>query len=284
MLEVRRSVTLSLKLLRPLVDREHPSVYLAEHFLLDTVCVLKRLRHRSPLPLIAERLQWLQHPHVCRVMEFGDDGEAFCLVMKLVEGSTLHSLLQRHGRLPLHRAVTLIRQLCDGLHAMHSMGLCHADPKPSNVVVGHLSGMGECVTLIDFGITTLLASEVDEIHPKEAVPIPGTPAYMAPERFHNTGSVASDLYAAGVVLYRLLTGELPFRASTVDEYRMQHEQAPLPLERLRERCPSVTPAVVDILQAALAKQPENRFVSAAEMRDALRLDFAPALVLPEWSE
>ncbi|HKY33037.1 MAG TPA: serine/threonine-protein kinase [Candidatus Polarisedimenticolia bacterium] len=148
------------------------------------------------------------HPHVCRVYDVGEvNGEHF-LSMEHIDGEDLASLLRRIGRLPEERAVQVARQICAGLAAIHEKGILHRDLKPANVMV---DGRGS-VRITDFGLAAVAGDVPDRFKGS------GTPAYMAPEQLAGEeASVRTDVYALGLVLYELFTGQSAFEAETLQE-------------------------------------------------------------------
>ena len=198
------------------------------------------------------------HPTVCRVYDVGEiDGEHY-LSMEYVDGEDLASLLNRIGRLPKDKAVELSRQLCAGLAAAHEQGILHRDLKPANVMI---DGRGRA-KITDFGLAGLPESiESGEI-------MLGTPAYMAPEQLAGREvSIRSDLYALGLVLYELFTGNRAYRAdSRVDLMRQQNEHTPATPSSLVD---GLDPAVEAIILRCLDPEPANRPVSALAIAAAL---------------
>jgi serine/threonine-protein kinase len=228
------------------------------------------------------------HPHVCRVWDVGEvDGQDF-LAMEYVDGEDLASLLRRVGRLPEDRAVRMARELCAGLAAAHGQGILHRDLKPANVMV---DGRGH-VKLADFG----LAAAIEDVAGTDVRS--GTPAYMAPEQVEGREvTVRSEVYALGLVLYELFTGQVAYPARTLAEAAQRGETPPPrassqvegldpTIERAIERClesdPALRPATAaavaaslpggDPLAAALAagETPSPEVVAAAGPRGGLR--------------
>jgi len=205
----------------------------------------------------------VSHPNVCRVYDIGErDGEHF-LTMEFIDGEDLASLLRREGRVPHERGIELARQLSSGLAAVHEQGILHRDLKPHNIM---LDGRGR-LRITDFG----LAGFAEDL--KNAESRAGTIAYMAPEQL--TGrkvSVQSDLYALGLVLYELFTGQRPFPARQRDELvRMQKEQSPAPPTSLVE---GMDPCVEAVILHCLERHPADRPRSAEKVTAALPADTA----------
>jgi serine/threonine protein kinase len=192
------------------------------------------------------------HAHVCRVYDIGEaEGRRF-LSMELIEGEDLDSLLRRIGRVPADRAAEIGVQICQGLAAIHDGGILHRDLKPANIM---LDARGR-VRIADFG----LASVVEEVDEHDA--LQGTPAYMAPEQINaKQVSIQSDLYALGLILYRLLTGK-----TATELYRMRAQSAPPPPSTLAGGVP---PAIDAIIARCLAPEPRLRPASAREVAAAL---------------
>ncbi len=197
------------------------------------------------------------HPNVCRIHDVGEaDGRLF-ISMEYVDGETLTSLLRRAGLLPLERAVGIARQICDGLEGAHDQGILHRDLKPGNLM---LDPRGR-VRITDFGLAVLAKSSASAVRG-------GTPAYMAPELHSgHEATVASDLYALGLVLYELFTGERVFEATSPEELaRLHSEAAPTPPSTLAH---DLDPAIEEIVLRCLEKDPGNRPTSAQAVAAAL---------------
>jgi eukaryotic-like serine/threonine-protein kinase len=241
-------------------------VYRADDLKLGQPVALKFL----PARLAAERT-WIErfyaevrharqisHPNVCRVYDVGEiDGRHF-LSMEYVDGEDLASLLRRIGRLPGDKAVEIARQLCAGLAAAHDRGVLHRDLKPGNVM---LDGRGRA-RITDFGLAIRAEDE------KGGAEVGGTPAYMAPEQLAGKGgSVQSDLYALGLVLYEVFTGRKAFEAATLADWRRKHseEQPTAPSTVTKELDPAVERAILRCLE----KEPGQRPRSAASVAAAL---------------
>ncbi|MBM2812876.1 MAG: Protein kinase protein [Chloroflexi bacterium] len=224
-----------------------PAMYAEESTFLDRF-------HREAV-LIAG----LRHPNILTVFDSGEQDGTTYIVSELIEGGTLADLLK--GALPLDQCIRLLKPVASALDYAHTRGVIHRDVKPSNVL------MAEDGTpiLSDFGIARMI--ETDARLTQTGVGI-GTPEYMAPEQaMGHTVGPAVDTYALGVVAYQMLTGSVPFASSTPLAVAVAHVRDPLPLPR--ERNPSISVAVQDVLLKALAKDPAHRYAAPSEMIAAL---------------
>jgi eukaryotic-like serine/threonine-protein kinase len=218
----------------------------------------------------------LSHPNIVRTYEFGTWRKVYFITMEMLEGHDLEHLLEeRGGTLPIGLAVRLFRQGLEGLGAAHAEGIVHRDVKPANMFV--LRGAKD-LKLMDFGIAK--AADATSGHTATGSVV-GTPAFIAPERLRGKTEfgAAGDLYAMGVVMYRALTGVLPFVGSDVASLFMQVlEKEPAPPSSLN---PDLSRAVDRVIMRLMAKDPRDRYGSCGEARGALdeawddlkRLDF-----------
>jgi serine/threonine protein kinase len=192
----------------------------------------------------------LVHPHIVRTYDVGDSPEGPYLVQELLNGRTLSTLLL----LSPERAIKYVSQVASALDYIHSQGYVHCDVKPENIMVVTDRGE-ERVVLLDFGIARAQGTDTTTLL--------ATPHYLAPERAQGTAPTpASDLYALGVVLYQSITGKLPFDGTNQHAIIHQHLHAPLPSLQIE----SPYRAALDvIIHKLIAKQPEARYASAAEL-------------------
>ena len=200
----------------------------------------------------------ISHPNVCRVYDVGEvDGHHF-LSMEFVDGEDLASLLRRIGRLPRDKAIQIARQMCAGLAAAHEQGILHRDLKPGNVMI---DGRGRA-RITDFGLARL-AGDV-----RGAEAMAGTPAYMAPEQIAGEAvTMRSDLYALGLVLYEVCTGQPAFKGTTVaDLARQKSETTPTSPGQIVD---GFDPAVERVILRCLEREPANRPASALQVAAAL---------------
>jgi serine/threonine-protein kinase len=202
----------------------------------------------------------LEHRHIQTVDDFGEDGGRFWFTMPFVEGETLHDRLGREGPLPLVEALRIAREAADALDHAHRQGVVHRDIKPENILLS-----GGQVRVADFGIARALGAAPGA--GRSDVP-PGTPAYMSPEQATGAAIDAqTDIYSLGAVLYEMLLGEPPFTGPTPQAVIARAiTESPRPLRPLR---PSVSPAIEALTLRALARAPEDRFATAADLREAL---------------
>ncbi len=198
----------------------------------------------------------LNHPHVVAVYDAGvADGTAF-LVMEYLPGLTLRELLKQRGALPEGEAVGLAAQVADGLTAAHRAGLVHCDIKPANVL---LDADGRA-KVADFGIARAASMEPTT----DTTSVLGTVHYLSPEQAQRQPIDArSDVYSLGALLYELLTGSVPFAGNSPVAVAIQHVQAPPPSPRAVR--PEISRATEAVVLRALAKRPDERFQSAADM-------------------
>lgn len=195
-----------------------------------------------------------------------DDGTPY-MVMEKIEGPTLAKLIER-GPLPISTACSITSQLLEGLAAIHARGVVHRDIKPSNVILQPCADGTVKVRLMDFGIGKITAQAPDVTGITRQGDIIGTPCYMPPEQLTGTGVDARvDLYAVGVVLYEMLTGQLPFAASSIAEVVAAVLRDRMP--GVREVRAEVPVAIEEVVMRATEKDAAQRFPSADRMRIAL---------------
>ena len=217
-------------------------------------------------------LAQVEHPHVAAALDMGQTAEeVLFLVLELVEGVTLAEAIARDGPFPADRAVFVADQLCSALEAIHAQGVLHRDLKPENILLTAQGGHRDYVKVIDFGIAQLQA------RPGRGAPkltaegmVQGTAEYMSPEQaVGGTLDVRSDLYSLGVVLFELLTGELPFDAPERYAIMRQHLDAPVPRLSQRRAGEEIPRSLERIVRRLLAKHPADRFEDAPALREAL---------------
>lgn len=260
-------------------------VYRGRHITLPRDVVVKCIRPqlmsesaRDELKARFKREAYIQsqldHPHIVRVYEFFTEGEDHFLVMEYVPGQTLQSMLNQQALLPVEQAVKLAAQALDGLAHAHSLryvdelgnsgtGIIHRDIKPANLLVDQQGNL----KLTDFGIAKLFS----ETSLTRTGISPGTLQYMSPEQIQNVGVDArADLYSLGLTLYELLTGRSPFpRSISGSEYEIlkaRVETDPIPIQKLSAE---LAPALASVVMKSLARDPDQRWQSAAEFRQAL---------------
>jgi serine/threonine-protein kinase len=205
----------------------------------------------------ARNMARLTHPGVVNVYDYGSDPSTAFLVMEYVEGDPLSRTLGRVGRLTAARTMALIAQAADALEAAHAAGIVHRDVKPGNLMVRP----DGTLVLTDFGISR---SELSGLTGTGTVL--GTASYLSPEQASGqVATAASDVYALGVVGYQCLAGRRPFEGEGPLEIAMKHVREPPPL------LPADIPVVVrDIVMRAMAKDPANRWPSAAALAAVAR--------------
>jgi len=222
--------------------------------------VLKRFRAE------AVTLARLNHPGIATIFELHQHQDDVLMVMEFVRGETFHDLSDRLGPIAPPQAAHLCMQVLDALGHAHRAGVVHRDLKPANLMITD----NGAIKVMDFGIARVLGSE----HFTHGGYMMGTPAYMAPEQVLGREiDGRADLYSVGVVLYRLLSGRLPFNADTaISMVQMQISEAPTPIVTWR---PDLPAWCVSIVERALAKSPSDRFQSAEEFRSALLAAVTP---------
>jgi YVTN family beta-propeller protein len=212
----------------------------------------------------------IDHAGIVPIYEAGDSDGQLYIAMRYVDGTDLGSLLRREGPLEPARAVDLVSQLGHALDAAHAHGLVHGDVKPSNALIA-VEGAAEHVYLADFGLTRSVAEGGGTMTNEQ---VGGTVDYLAPECLAGQAADGrADVYALGCVLYAALTGEVPFpRDSDVETiYAHLEDEPPRPSQRQ-----AGVPAAFDAVVArALAKDPERRFQSGAELAAAARTALSP---------
>jgi len=219
----------------------------------------------------ARAVAQLNHPHVVGVIDAGEDESRPYIVFEYVEGETLKERIRRHGRLEISEAIAYAIEIGRALGAAHARHIVHRDVKPQNVLIDEEGS----AKVTDFGIARTL--EEDGLTADGRVL--GTTDYVAPEQAlgrHVTGQ--SDLYSLGVVLYEMLTGEVPFKGENQVAVAMKHVREALP--DVQTNRPEVSAALASVLDRATAKHPEDRYADDAELiadlEDVLAIETARA--------
>jgi serine/threonine-protein kinase len=221
----------------------------------------------------ARILRRLHGPHVCPILEFGElpdprrDGQSVLyMALPKIDGPPLDAVLRREGPLTIARSLDIMLQVLDALKLAHAQGVIHRDLKPANVL---LRG-GSHVIVVDFGLAKIIAGEAGTTILTAHNMVCGTPEYMAPEQARGDELDARcDVYAAGVMLYELLTGSVPFGGATPLNVLTAHLTTPAEPPRTRAPARGISPALEAVVMHAMAKDPAHRYPSAAAVSAAL---------------
>ena len=206
----------------------------------------------------------LNHPNVVSMYDVGFDQGFHYIIMEYVSGCTLKEYIQHHGdKVTVQEAVKITVAIAEGLEHAHMMGIVHCDVKPHNILITD-SGR---VKVTDFGIARAINSATTMMYTNSVM---GSAHYISPEQASGKSiNVSTDIYSLGVVLYELLTGEVPFRGETPVSVALQHVKDRVVAPRIKN--PMIPPQLEQVVLIALEKEPGKRFGSISEMIQALRM-------------
>ena len=248
--EISSDATVAIKVLSPRLAADKSSV--------------ERLRREAGLAMR------LDHPNVCRILRLGESEDGLIyLVMPFLKGELLSDREVRGGPMDIAHGVTLLKQMCAGLHHAHELQIVHRDLKPENVMLVPDDDSGaEHAVVMDFGLAKERRADPAIAKLTATGIILGTPEFMSPEQIRGKVLDArSDIYALGIVAFEMFTGKLPFQGRNAQEMMIARLRSqPVPIRQYR---PDVPPPVEKALSKALQTSPDDRFTTAIEFGDAL---------------
>ncbi|HEY0135330.1 MAG TPA: serine/threonine-protein kinase [Nannocystis sp.] len=277
------------KILEQLGSGGMGTVYLAEHVLINkrvAVKVLSPAHSRKPDEVErflreARAASRIRQENVVDITDFGytSGGLAF-LVMEYLEGEDLSTTSSREGALPWRRAVHITRQICAALTAAHAQGVIHRDMKPENVFRVSRGDDPDFIKVLDFGIAKIIDEQYDPEHPSHTNSgLMGTPEYVAPELIRGlVPDVRVDIYAVGVILYRLLTGVVPFAGETFMATLTQHLMSEAVPPRQAAPDAEIPADLEAVCLKSLARDRDERYSTIHEMAQALLATQAAAVL------
>jgi serine/threonine protein kinase len=255
-------------------------IYKARHRALNRLVAIKMLHGHMLTDTIIRRFQQeakasslLRHPNTVAVYDFGitESGLPF-MVMDFVEGETLANRLKRRGTLPPRDCIMIFKQVCDAVEHAHELGILHRDLKPGNIMLIESEGTPGIVKILDFGIAKIMdGSDSAGHHLTQTGEVFGSPLYMSPEQCSGVKALdrRSDIYSLGCVMYECLAGTVPHRGDTVMATIVkQLNERPKPVTELQPDA-HIPAKLEDIVDKALEKNPDKRFQSMEELKEAL---------------
>lgn len=211
----------------------------------------------------------IQHPNIVSVTDFGIEvADTLYLVMEYIDGISLEEMLRKDGVLTPARAFEILKPIAMGVSAAHKQGITHRDLKPLNVMLRRGSPLAHAVKVLDFGLAKIKNTEsFSSLIMAKTTNLLGSPHYMPPEQWDNENVDArSDIYSIGVILFRMLTGHLPFDGNSMPNIMYQHMQAPVPT--FTSLGLPASPPIETVLQRALEKQQDKRFQTVEDLLSA----------------
>jgi len=209
----------------------------------------------------------ISHKNIVDVVDIGmtSDGLPY-IVMHYLEGEDLAARIFREGGLTVRAAATILMQVLEALEAVHSVNIIHRDLKPENVFLATQSGGSEIVKILDFGISKLTGAKGVSVKSTGSGLVLGTPAYTSPEQAAGESEVdhRADLYSAGVIFYEMVTARLPFKAPAYGKLLLEIISSPVPDPE--EYLPGLPVEIKDFIFKSMAKNPDERFQNARQMR------------------
>ncbi len=240
------------------------NVYLAKDTILDRNVAIKVLRgDLAGDEKFVRRFQRealsassLSHPNIVEIYDVGEDDGDYFIAMEYIPGYNLKQLLKRRGNLTVHEVIDIMQQITNAMSVAHDNMIIHRDLKPQNILIMDDGG----VKITDFGIATALNS-TQLTQTNSAM---GSVHYFPPEQASGKGAtLKSDVYSLGIMMYELLTGELPFKGDNAVEIALKHLKEPIP--SVKDINPNIPQSVENVIIKATAKNPKNRYENANEM-------------------
>jgi serine/threonine-protein kinase len=258
-------------------------VVAAHHIHLDDRVAIKfllpdALANRETVARFAREAQAavkIKSEHVARVADVGtlDNGAPY-MVMEYLDGGDLANWLEKRGAMPVEQAAEFLLQACEAIAEAHALGIVHRDLKPANLFVVKRPDGGLSVKVLDFGISKRTGLGASEAGMTRTTAVMGSPLYMSPEQMQSSKDTdpRSDIWALGIILYELITGDAPFVADTMPELVLKIVSSPPPL--LRTKRPDAPVALEQIILKCVEKDRSKRYQNVAEFAAAL-VDYAP---------
>jgi serine/threonine protein kinase len=242
-------------------------VYLAEHKTLNKKFAVKSLspaltedpKFRERFYQEARNQALLDHPNIVQATDFFEEDQQFFFVMEYVDGQELGEIIRTKGSLPEEEALSIFKYILEGLDFAHNKGIIHRDVKPPNIIVD-ASGRAR---IMDFGIAVMFGGE----RLTETGTTVGSPWYMSPEQITHPQDIdhRSDVYSAGILLYEMLTGDVPFEGDS--DFSVKEQQVNAPRPDPHQKNPQISAELAKIVLKAIDKDPDKRFQGCAEFLD-----------------
>ncbi len=210
----------------------------------------------------------IKHPNAVSMLDLGViEDTTLYLIMEYISGTSLHTLIKVEG-FTLERSISLMKQICKAVEAAHQQNIIHRDLKPGNIIIINPNQPNELAKVIDFSIAKSISNEDGEIDLTGSDIIIGTPEYLSPEQAQGHKiDTRTDIYSLGIIMYQMVTGELPYKASTAASWVLSHiHRKPIPIKKFKE---GISPEVEQAIMCALEKEPDKRPQTASEFITAI---------------